>query len=191
MLVLEDLHWSDSSTVDVLAYLGQRLEPAQLLVLGTYRPVDAMLQAHPLRRTVQELCGRGQALELHLEFLPAADVAAYVAGRCGGPVAPTLAAFVHRRTDGNALFMVNVVEHLVEQGLIVQREGLWTLREGTAAEVARVPEAVAAITGAADRGAHTRGPAGAGSRQRGGRSVCRGGSGGRSRGYHEGRADGL
>ena len=88
VLVLEDLHWRDTSTVDVLAYLGQRPEPAQLLVLGTYRPVDAMLRAHPLRRTVQELCGRGQALELHLEFLPAADVAAYVAGRCGGPVAP-------------------------------------------------------------------------------------------------------
>jgi predicted ATPase len=142
VLVLEDLHWSDSSTVDALAYLGQHLEPARLLVLGTYRPVDVMLRAHPLRRTVQELCGRGQASELHLEFLPAADVAAYVAGRCGGPVAPALAAFVHRRTDGNALFMVNVVEHLVQRGLLVQREGQWMLREGTAAEVARVPEGV-------------------------------------------------
>src|SRR4029453_16897842 len=93
VLVLEDLHWSDSSTVDALAYLGHQLEPAQLLMLGTYRPVDAMLRAHPLRRTVQELCGRGQALELHLEFLPAADVSAYVAGRCGGPGAPAPAGF--------------------------------------------------------------------------------------------------
>jgi tetratricopeptide (TPR) repeat protein len=59
VLVLEDLHWSDSSTV------------------------DAMLRAHPLRRTVQELCGRGQALELALEFLPAADVAAYNEGHGG------------------------------------------------------------------------------------------------------------
>jgi predicted ATPase len=142
VLVLEDLHWSDSSTVDVLAYLGQQLEPTRLLVLGTYRPVDAMLRAHPLRRTVQELCGRAQATELRLEFLPARDVAAYVAGRCGGPVAPALAAFVHQRTDGNALFMVNVVEHLVQQGLIVQRESQWTLREGAAAEVAEVPEGV-------------------------------------------------
>ena len=141
VLVLEDLHWSDSSTVDVLAYLGQHLEPARLLVLGTYRPVDAMLRAHPLRRTVQELCGRGQASELHFELLPAADVAAYVSGRCGGPAAPALAAFVHQRTDGNALFMVNVVEHLVQEGLVVQRERQWTLREG-AAEVARVPQGV-------------------------------------------------
>jgi predicted ATPase len=128
VLVLEDLHWSDISSVEFLTYVAQRRGPAQLLVLGTYRPVDAMLRPHPLRRTVQELCGRGQASELHLEFLPAADVAAYVARRCGGPVAPDLAAFVHRRTDGNALFMVNVVEHLVQRGLIVQRESLWTLR---------------------------------------------------------------
>jgi predicted ATPase len=142
VLVLEDLHWSDSSTVDVLAYLGQQLEPARLLVLGTYRPVDAMLRAHPLRRTVQELCGRGQARELSLELLPAEDVAAYVAGRCGGPVAPALAAFVHQRTDGNALFMVNVVEHLVQQDLVVQREGQWTLRQGAGAAVAKVPEGV-------------------------------------------------
>jgi predicted ATPase len=142
ILVLEDLHWSDSSTVEMLTYLGQRPEPARLLVLGTYRPVDAMLRAHPLRRAVQELCGRGQALELRLEFLPAEDVAAYVAGRCGGPITPALAAFVHQRTDGNALFMVNVVEHLLQQSLVVKRQGQWTLREGRAAEVARVPEGV-------------------------------------------------
>ena len=78
---------------------------------------------------MQELCGRGRP-RAHLEFLLAADVAAYVAGRHGGPAAPALAAFVHQRTDGNALFMVNVVEHLAQHGLIVQREGLWTLREG-------------------------------------------------------------
>ena len=60
----------------------------------------------------------------------------------------------------------------MQQGLVVRREGQWTLCEGTAAEVARVPAAVAAVTGAANRGAHTRGPAGAGSRQRGGRGIC-------------------
>ena len=61
VLVLEDLQWSDHSTVEALAYLAQRREPARLLVLGTYRPVEMLLQAHPLRGMVQELCGRGQA----------------------------------------------------------------------------------------------------------------------------------
>jgi len=56
------------------------------LIVGTYRPVEVMLRGHPLRGMVQELCGRGQGVDLRLEFLAAADVAAYVAGRLGGPV---------------------------------------------------------------------------------------------------------
>ena len=139
VLVLEDLQWSDHATVEALAYLAQRREPARLLVLGTYRPVEVMLQAHPLRGMVQELCGRGQGIELPLEFLTAEDVAAYVAGRLGGPVAAPLTALVAARTDGNALFMVNIVEHLVQQGLVVWRAGQWTLREGAGASGASLP----------------------------------------------------
>ena len=88
VLVLEDLHWSDLPTVEFLTYLAQRREPARLLVLGTYRPVEAVVRSHPLRRAVQELCGRGQAVDLRLELLSAEAVAAYVAGRLGGPVQP-------------------------------------------------------------------------------------------------------
>src|SRR5262245_941056 len=95
VLVLEDLHWSDGATVECLAYLAQRREPARVLVLGTYRPVETVLQAHPLRGLVQELCGRGQAVDLRLEFLLGEDVAAYVAGRLGGPVAAPLTALIY------------------------------------------------------------------------------------------------
>ena len=140
VLVLEDLHWSDSSTVEFLTYLAQRREPARLLVLGTYRPVETVIRAHPLRGLVQELGGRGQCVELRLEFLAAADVAAYVVGRLGGPVAATLTAFVHERTEGNALFMVNIVEHLVQQGLIRRQEGQWTLPAGAEAKLVGLPE---------------------------------------------------
>src|SRR5262245_27376411 len=140
--VLEDLQWSDRSTVDLLASLAQRRELARLLVLGTYRPVDVVLQAHPLHGMVQELGARGQIRELPLELLPAADVAAYLAGRLQEPVAPSLTAFVHGRTDGNALFMVNIVEHLVQQRLLARRAGQWTLRAGVEASVARLAEEV-------------------------------------------------
>jgi predicted ATPase len=140
VLVLEDLHWSDNATVEFLVYLAQRREPARLLVLGTYRLVETVLRAHPLRGIVQELCGRGQAVDLRLEFLPAEDVAAYVAGRLGGPVAVALAAFIYERTNGNALFMVNMVEYLVAQGDVVRREGTWTLREGVETEKISMPD---------------------------------------------------
>lgn len=55
ILVLEDLHWSDTSTLEWLAYVARRRESARLLVLGTYRPVEAIVRAHPLRSVVREL----------------------------------------------------------------------------------------------------------------------------------------
>jgi predicted ATPase/DNA-binding winged helix-turn-helix (wHTH) protein len=140
VLVLEDLHWSDHATVEALAYVAQRRGPARLLVLGTYRPVEMALRPPPMRGLLQELCGRGQAVDLRLELLPAEAVTAYVTARLGGPVAAPLAAFILERTEGNALFLVNIVEHLVGQGLVVRRAGPWTLRAGAEAQVASLPE---------------------------------------------------
>jgi DNA-binding winged helix-turn-helix (wHTH) protein/predicted ATPase len=140
VVVLEDLHWSDPSTVEALAYLAQRRAPARLLLLGTYRPVEMVLRPPPVRGLLQELCGRGQALDVRLELLPAEAVTAYVTGRLGGPVASPLAALVFERTEGNALFLVQIVEHLIGQGLVVRRAGQWTLQDGAEAQVARLPE---------------------------------------------------
>jgi AAA ATPase domain/Transcriptional regulatory protein, C terminal len=84
VLVLEDLHWSDRPTVEALAYVAQRRAPARLLVLGTYRPVEAAIQGHPLLPIVRELCGRGHAVDMRLELLSSAEVAAYLTGRLGG-----------------------------------------------------------------------------------------------------------
>src|SRR5262249_35735387 len=127
-------------TVECLAYLAQRREPARLLVLGTYRPVETVLQAHPLRGLVQELCGRDQAVDLRLECLSAEEVAAYVAGRLGGPVAAPLAVFIAERTNGNALFMVSMVDYLVAQGTVVRHAGAWRLREENEVQKVGIPE---------------------------------------------------
>lgn len=59
LLVLEDLHWSDGSTVDWLAYVARRREGAQLLVVGTYRPVEAMVRTHPVSAVMQDLLLHG------------------------------------------------------------------------------------------------------------------------------------
>jgi predicted ATPase/DNA-binding winged helix-turn-helix (wHTH) protein len=140
VMVLEDLQWSDHATVEALGYLAQRRGPARLLLLGTYRPVEMALRQHPLRGLLQELCGRGQAVEVRLELLPAEAVTAYVRGRLGGPVTAPLAALILERTEGNALFLVHIVEHLVGQGLVVRREGQWTLQDGAEAKVIGLPE---------------------------------------------------
>src|SRR5215467_11254249 len=49
VLVLEDLHWSDAATLDLVGFLARRRAPARLLLLGTYRPVEVMVREHPLR----------------------------------------------------------------------------------------------------------------------------------------------
>src|SRR5881296_3424047 len=78
LLVLEDLHWSDHSTLDLLAMLGRRQESARLLVVGSYRPVDAIVTGHPLRALIQELRVRRQCEDIALPFLREQHVAAYL-----------------------------------------------------------------------------------------------------------------
>jgi DNA-binding winged helix-turn-helix (wHTH) protein/predicted ATPase len=117
VLVLEDLHWSDVSTVDTLALLARRREAARLMVLGTYRPVELILREHPLEAVKQELQLHGHCADLALGPLPVAEVAAYLAQRVpAGAATAELAAWVHRRTEGHPLFMVHVVDDLARQG---------------------------------------------------------------------------
>ena len=60
VLVLEDLHWSDHATLELLSTLAQRRDPARLLLIGTYRPVDVTVRNHPLRSMHQDLRAHGQ-----------------------------------------------------------------------------------------------------------------------------------
>jgi DNA-binding winged helix-turn-helix (wHTH) protein len=141
VFVLEDLHWSDPATLECLAAPAQRREPARLLVVGTYRPVELGNRGLRLRGLVQELIERGYGVELPLALLPAEDVAAYMARRLEGPVASPLAAFVHERTEGHALFMASLVEHLIQEGLVAWQGAQWRLLPGMPA-VESVPKRV-------------------------------------------------
>src|SRR5262245_30326776 len=121
VLVLEDLHWSDHATLDLLTWLARRREPARLLVLGTYRPVEVIMQGHPLQAVKQELVQHGQCREVRLEGLSEVDVAAYLTARFpGNTVAATLAGVLARRTGGQPLFMVQTVDAWVQQGWVVE-----------------------------------------------------------------------
>jgi predicted ATPase len=145
VLWLEDLHWSDVSTLDWLAFLARRPERARLLVIGTYRPVEVLMREHPLKAVKQELQVHGQCWELPLDFLRDEDVAEYLAvrfavgARRAVPL-QRLARAIHRRTDGNPLFMVNVVNHLLAQRVIAQVDGQWVVQGGEAEVARQVPE---------------------------------------------------
>ena len=143
VLVLEDLHWSDYSTLDMLGMLARRQESARLLVVGSYRSVDVILAGHPLRALVQELRVRRQCENIALPFLREPHVAAYLAQRFGGHAFPAaLARAVHQRTDGNPLFMVRVVDELVALRVLEPEDDRWRLRRPVE-EIARaVPDSL-------------------------------------------------
>jgi predicted ATPase/DNA-binding winged helix-turn-helix (wHTH) protein len=147
LLVLEDLHWSDHATLDLLTYLARRPGPARLLILGTYRPVEVLLRGHPLQTVKRELGLQGQAVELPLELLTADEVAQYLALRCAGgaelpPAGHALAQRLYQRTDGHPLFMITMVEHLLQRGVLLERPGPWEVSPAAVAAALEVPASI-------------------------------------------------
>lgn len=126
VLALEDLHWSDPSMVDALAFLAQRRTPACLLVIGSYRSVDLAISDHPLKAVKQSLHARGRCRAMALELLTPAQVGECLSWRLRGhPLDPALPVDIHRRTDGNPLFVVAMVDFLLSRGLLAVGDGRW------------------------------------------------------------------
>src|SRR5258708_1821728 len=119
LLVFEDLHWADHSTVDLLSALARRRSPARLMVIGTWRPVDIVLSVHPVRALKQDLRLHRLCRGIVWEPLGEADIPEYRPGEVSKTIpSEALAALLYRHSEGNALFMVAALEHLEERGLI-------------------------------------------------------------------------
>jgi predicted ATPase/type II secretory pathway predicted ATPase ExeA len=126
VLCLEDLHWSDASTLDALACLARRPGPARLLVLGSYRPAEVLDRAHPLPALRAELGVHGLCRELSLPPLDEAAVAEYVGRRFPRAASGEgLGGAIHRRTGGNPLLVAQVCDELVRTGIVVEHAGRW------------------------------------------------------------------
>jgi DNA-binding winged helix-turn-helix (wHTH) protein/predicted ATPase len=133
VLWLEDLQWSDYSTVDLLRCLAQRRGPARLLLIATCRPADVAAGAHPVQAVRRELQARGECAELVLDGLTVTEVGEYLAVRLGpggsGAEQPReFAQIVHRSTEGHPLFMVVLLDYLAAQGTIESAAGQWAVR---------------------------------------------------------------
>ena len=141
VLVLEDLHWSDPSTLELLAVLARRREPARLLLLGTYRPPTGQRRAQPLATVLHELALHGHSVALPVTVLTEDAIAAYLT-RCmpGLPHVDTLVRLVHQHTEGNPLFMVTLVEAWQTEGMLRKQEGVWRLDAEVEALCDHVPD---------------------------------------------------
>jgi type II secretory pathway predicted ATPase ExeA/tetratricopeptide (TPR) repeat protein len=144
VLVLEDMHWSDYSTLDLLTALAHRADAARLLVLGTYRPGDAMTAGHPLHQAVQELRLRGHAREIALEPLAEQAVEDYLRSRfpTAGDLPDGLAARVRSTSGGNPLFVETLVDALARDGLLVDESGRWRDKAEESLQPDRAPDSL-------------------------------------------------
>lgn len=128
VVVVEDLHWSDNSTLDLVSYLARRRAPARLLLIATYRPVEVILTAHPLKSAKQELQLHGLCQEVAVEFLSARSIRQYIDVRFpGNAFSEALADLINARTDGNPLSMVTSLNLLRSAGTLSEVDGQWRL----------------------------------------------------------------
>jgi predicted ATPase len=128
VLVLEDLHWSDPSTVDLLTLLAQRRDPARLLVIGTYRPADVAVHDHVLGNAVRTLQVQGRCGDLPLHDLGEEAVRTYLARRFPGhDFLPVLPHLIHAHTGGQPLFLVALIDHMLSRGWILDTAPGWGL----------------------------------------------------------------
>jgi DNA-binding winged helix-turn-helix (wHTH) protein/tetratricopeptide (TPR) repeat protein len=121
VLVLEDLHWVDPSTLDVVSALARRRGPARLLLVGTYRPADADPARSLLKALKQDLRAHLLCEEIVLAPLEEPAIAEYLAAELeAASVPPGLTRLVHRHSGGNPLFMAAIVQDMVTSGVLAR-----------------------------------------------------------------------
>jgi DNA-binding SARP family transcriptional activator/tetratricopeptide (TPR) repeat protein len=116
VVVLDDLHWADRPTLQLVRYLLRSPQPRRMLLLGTYR--DAEVEAsHPLHELLADVRRDGMLERVPLSGLEPAEVAELVRA-LGAEAPPEFVAALHSETEGNPFFIEEVVRHLAASGTV-------------------------------------------------------------------------
>ncbi len=144
ILVFEDVHWADGSTLELISALARRRGPAKLMIMATCRAGNGVSE-HALKVLKQDLLMRRLCSELALAPL-ARTAARKLLSRQLGQEAPLpgLDDFVFQRSEGNPLFMIAILEHLIAQRFLVREgegeAGRWQRRVPFAEMESSVPD---------------------------------------------------
>ena len=141
VLVLDDLHWADQPSLMLLQFVARELGGTRLLLIGTYRDVELSRQ-HPLAEALGELTRERLFQRVLLRGLSQEDVGRFVEMTSGNSAALGLVEAVQTQTEGNPLFVTEVVRLLVQEGELsaenVGKTDSWTIR---------IPEGVREVIG--------------------------------------------
>ncbi|MBX0330659.1 AAA family ATPase [Oscillochloris sp. ZM17-4] len=112
VLIVEDLHWADEASQDLLHFLSRVLAGERILLIGTYRS-DEIHRLHPLAGTIARLVRDRRLYEIRLAPLAREDLAEMLASILGAPPAPDMLAALYERTEGNPFFAEELLGPLV------------------------------------------------------------------------------
>ncbi|WP_422070613.1 helix-turn-helix transcriptional regulator [Streptomyces orinoci] len=113
VLVVEDLHWADRSTRELLAYLLRSLHTGRLVIIASYRS-DDIHRRHPLRPFLAELDRMRSLVRIELSRFTRAEVGAQLTGISGSVPDDALLDRVFARSDGNAFFVEELATAIAE-----------------------------------------------------------------------------
>lgn len=138
VFIFDNAHWSDRSSLRLLEVLASQLHEIRMLVLATYRD-DELSRRHPLARTLSEIGKEPWAQQLALKGLSHGEVSQFLRARIGAAAPEWLADAISQRTEGNPLFVAELVRLFEEDGL---------LEPGAQGEMPlRIPEGVREVIG--------------------------------------------
>ena len=144
MLILDDLHWADEATLQLLQYFATVIEDRAALIVGTYRDVELAV-SRPLARTLEQLVRQRKAHRVSLKRLSQQDVSTMLERLAGAKPPGRLVEVIYSETDGNAFFVEEVFRHLLEEGRLLDPTGGWV--DDVSVDDVDVPESVRLVTG--------------------------------------------
>lgn len=122
VVILDDLHWADQSTVLLLRYIAQKLIAFSFVLVGIYRPTEVD-NSHPLSDLLAELSRERLADNLELSALSSQELATLIQKMTGTAPAQSVADAICRETGGNPFFVEEMVRHLVAEGRNLSESG--------------------------------------------------------------------
>ena len=146
VLWFDDVHWADPSTTDLIGYLARRLDSTRLLIIATARPSDLRQSRHPFLSLKLDLLTHGFCHEIAPSYLSEAAVERYIALQFPEHSFPAaFGGLIHDRTEGNPLFMADMLRDLRRRQVIQQQDGRWLLAENLPVLARELPESVRSL----------------------------------------------
>jgi len=145
LVILDDLHWADRSTLLLVRHLVRSERPAPIAVVATYRDTD-LSRTHPLAEVLADLRRDRLVTRVSLDGLSRDGVDALISAQVGGGTSGPLVDAVHAETSGNPFFVEEVIDHLVEIGSLHEgADGGW-VSDAPIGEIG-IPEGVREVVG--------------------------------------------